>query len=452
MNARRKSPISEKYVFGFFFAFELLMSFTFLGYIHIEPISVTIAYIPVLLAGCLLGVWQSTVLGCVFGLASMYKASASYVVNMDAIFSPLTSGAPIQSILLSVGIRTLFGFLIGVAYALVRNKKHAYVWIAIVSALSTVLQSGLTTLGIIIMFPEQWKSVRYSGGIYLSNLWVAIFCMLITVLLWRLYRSNRMQTIFHGIDSKEANLYPQKKEKRHVYVFLGFIVLMSIFSTIYFVNRMFLMLAEHGIQISDRVGRDILHLQVQFLIASLALSLIGALLLGIVYRYMHYREYLVEIDSVTGIMGRKIFLRCCDSFINDSKNVPLYGCWFLVLDIDDFKSINDELGHIVGDRVLSGVGEILRRLFEEDGIVGRIGGDEFAILIEKGLTQQMLEQKLTEFLQQTSEILEEKKITCSIGARRFYVPCDMSVLFVEADRALYQAKEKGKACFVIDAQ
>ncbi len=88
----------EKYVFVLLLAIELIMSFTFLGFIHIDPISLTTAYIPIVVAGCLLGPLESTLIGLVFGLASMYKASALYVVSDDKIFSPLYSGNPIGSI------------------------------------------------------------------------------------------------------------------------------------------------------------------------------------------------------------------------------------------------------------------------------------------------------------------------------------------------------------------
>lgn len=78
----------NRYIFGFLIALELFMSFSFLGYIHIEPISMTFSYIPVLIAGCVLGPKESTITGTVFGLASMWKASALYVTRGDAIFSP----------------------------------------------------------------------------------------------------------------------------------------------------------------------------------------------------------------------------------------------------------------------------------------------------------------------------------------------------------------------------
>ena len=70
--AWQRIPRFKTYQFVGLAAVEFLMSFTFLGYIHVEPISITIAYIPVLLAGALLGPVDSMALGAVFGLASMW--------------------------------------------------------------------------------------------------------------------------------------------------------------------------------------------------------------------------------------------------------------------------------------------------------------------------------------------------------------------------------------------
>ena len=112
----------NRYFFGFLIALEIFMSFSFLGYIHIEPISMTLSYIPVLIAGCVLGPKESTITGTVFGLASMWKASALYVGRGDAIFSPVMSGRPLESILMSVGARALFGLLTGLLYKLAKKK------------------------------------------------------------------------------------------------------------------------------------------------------------------------------------------------------------------------------------------------------------------------------------------------------------------------------------------
>ena len=122
-------------------ALEVLMSFTFLGYIHVPPISITYAFIPILAAGVLLGPVSATAVGAVFGLCSMYKASAYYVAAGDRIFSPFMSGSPLESLLLSVGARTLFGLLIGVLFWRVKKTKHPALGFGVIALLSRTLHS-----------------------------------------------------------------------------------------------------------------------------------------------------------------------------------------------------------------------------------------------------------------------------------------------------------------------
>ena len=75
----------EHYILGILLAVEWIMSFTFLGYIHIPPISITTAHIPIVVIACLFGPVESSVAGLFFGLGSMYKASALYVMLGDRI-------------------------------------------------------------------------------------------------------------------------------------------------------------------------------------------------------------------------------------------------------------------------------------------------------------------------------------------------------------------------------
>ena len=74
---KAKATTFNLYVFVVLAAFEILMSFTFLGYMHIPPISVTFVYLPVMHAAEMLGTVQSTAMGAIFGLARMYKSSES---------------------------------------------------------------------------------------------------------------------------------------------------------------------------------------------------------------------------------------------------------------------------------------------------------------------------------------------------------------------------------------
>ena len=102
----------------------------------------------------------------------------------------------------------------------------------------------------------------------------------------------------------------------------------------------------------------------------------------------------------------------------------------------------------MGDRVLREIAGNLYNIFGNDGKVGRIGGDEFAVIIEKAMTEQELGQRLENFFEKISSTLPEKKVSCSIGAFQFVFPQNVKYLLTETDHLLYKAKENGRACYV----
>ena len=86
MNTTWETHKFEHYIFSLLLAVEVIMSFTFLGYVHIPPISITTAYIPIIITACLFGPAEASLAGLLFGLGSLYKASATYVMPADAVF------------------------------------------------------------------------------------------------------------------------------------------------------------------------------------------------------------------------------------------------------------------------------------------------------------------------------------------------------------------------------
>lgn len=150
----------DRYIFAMLIALEFLMSFTFLGYIHLPPISITTAYIPILVAACILGVSQAAVVGTVFGLCSMYKASATYVMASDMVFSPFLSGAPVKSLLLSVGTRTLFGLLIGLLFSWAKKTKHRKIGFAVIAAGASRLQAAMVLGAMGTADFPRWDSIQ----------------------------------------------------------------------------------------------------------------------------------------------------------------------------------------------------------------------------------------------------------------------------------------------------
>lgn len=442
----------DRCFFGVFIALELLMSFTFLGYIHIPPISVTIAYLPILAAGCLFGPAHSVLIGLVFGAASMYKASASYVMASDAVFSPFLSGAPLHSLLLSIGTRMLFGLLVGFAFQLAKTKKHRRLWFGIISAAAPKTHSLLVYTAMEFLFPELGYHSSSAFHFDLDDLVFLLTCIIIVELLWAIYQSKSIQNIKFCIDQSIHNPYASKKMNLFFAAFEFFLLCMAVLAAGYFSQRESYMLERHGVTVSHTISSDLLLLQIQSLIAMLALNILSVILLISFYRYMSYREYQGELDALTGIMGRRMFLYHCEQAQKISATENGKTGWFLFVDVDYFKKINDTFGHSAGDKVLQTIAAHLQELFGEGGKAGRIGGDEFAVIIETATDARELARRLDQFLEAISHILPGHKVSCSIGAYQFMFPQNVKQLLNETDEVLYKAKEKGRACYVIKKQ
>lgn len=398
----------EKYVFVLLLAIELIMSFTFLGFIHIDPISLTTAYIPIVVAGCLLGPLESTLIGLVFGLASMYKASALYVVSDDKIFSPLYSGNPIGSILLSVGSRVLFGFVIGYLFSLIKGRKYEKIGIWILSLISQWIHAFLVFIVMGACFPQLGYTGMSTFHMGINDALIALCCLFWVEVAYKIYHKERIQKYKDAVNQSLDDPYLSSKIVA-ISSGIGFLIIcIAIFSTGYFANRSTYMLKQHRVHVTRTI----------------------------------------EIDSLTGVMGRRLFLQHCQNIQNDQRIHGHQG-WFLFLDVDWFKQINDKLGHIAGDETLKKFAMFLQEQFEPYGAVGRVGGDEFAVMIEEEMSQEALEEELEQFFQNISGIQKEVTVSCSIGVYRFTYPKTIKELLTKTDEILYEAKANGRGCFVI---
>lgn len=126
----------------------------------------------------------------------------------------------------------------------------------------------------------------------------------------------------------------------------------------------------------------------------------------------------------------------------------------LMIDIDDFKRLNDRFGHAAGDELLSRLARVLNSVVRETDFLARYGGEEFVILssgtdIEGG---QLLAEKIRTAISEASFILDDsmrpQRMTVSIGVAQFRG--NRKQFFAAADQALYRAKDAGKDCVVID--
>ena len=127
---------------------------------------------------------------------------------------------------------------------------------------------------------------------------------------------------------------------------------------------------------------------------------------------------------------------------------------FAIVDLDNFKQINDLYGHAFGDRVLLEVARKLREKMPKYGPIGRIGGDEFFLLLDKMEDADELPKILHDVEDIFFSILKGQvdgfSCSCTIGASCYPRDAqDYTTLFLMADKALYRGKKKGKSCYVI---
>lgn len=163
-------------------------------------------------------------------------------------------------------------------------------------------------------------------------------------------------------------------------------------------------------------------------------------------------NYYAYYDYLTGLPNRRQFENKLDKAIEEAKiNNQTFG--ILLVDIDGFKQVNDTYGHEIGDQLLIITAKKLSTLLDDKGFVGRLGGDEFSIIIPDIITVDYLNEMAETLVQLISRpiIIENCHIhiTASIGVTLYPTGgTDIRMLLRNADLAMYQAKQQGKNQFI----
>jgi diguanylate cyclase (GGDEF)-like protein len=177
--------------------------------------------------------------------------------------------------------------------------------------------------------------------------------------------------------------------------------------------------------------------------------------LGLVDKRTRELHHLALHDPLTGLPNRALILDRVHLMLARSRREHTPVAVFF-LDLDNFKDINDTLGHAAGDQLLAGVAARLVSAIREEDTVGRLGGDEFVVLAEGASLDagvQVVADRILDVMATPFEIADSEvplSVTASIGIAegRRATPDD---LLRDADIALYQAKEAGKKCSVVFA-
>lgn len=159
-------------------------------------------------------------------------------------------------------------------------------------------------------------------------------------------------------------------------------------------------------------------------------------------------QNMADTDVLTGLLSRRAFIDRMKRILSRAQqnNTALS---FLVLDIDNFKNINDSYGHFTGDALLKKYAEVMKDCFRAEDIIGRLGGEEFAIAISNidNAAAVKVAERLRSEIEKVSILCNDAPVstTISIGIADLHQNVNgYETLFREADAALYQAKNMGR--------
>lgn len=158
-----------------------------------------------------------------------------------------------------------------------------------------------------------------------------------------------------------------------------------------------------------------------------------------------------ERDALTRLLNKNTSRKQVEDHLAASSAREISA--MLIVDLDNFKLVNDRHGHMLGDAVLTRVASVLLGLFRENDVVARIGGDEFMVFMKNVPNRKLVEERCEKLTRTFRELYREQladcDLSCSVGVA--FSPEHGAIfedLFRRADLALYRAKGKGKDCYV----
>ena len=158
-----------------------------------------------------------------------------------------------------------------------------------------------------------------------------------------------------------------------------------------------------------------------------------------------------ELDTLTKLLNKETGRRKAEEYFAQLSDGV--SCAMLIIDLDNFKEVNDRYGHLFGDAVLSKAAREIKKLFRSQDIIARIGGDEFMVIMRGISDKKLVESRCERLLATFRNVFQTKQqnlpLSCSIGVA--LAPehgTSYFDLFRHADQALYRAKDQGKSAFV----
>ncbi len=167
-------------------------------------------------------------------------------------------------------------------------------------------------------------------------------------------------------------------------------------------------------------------------------------------------NHLAHSDPLTKLANRRLVLDYLEMLVASNVRHKDHGAVLLV-DLDGFKPVNDNYGHDAGDALLIKIGERLRNCVRAEDVVGRLGGDEFIILLRRLGSDEKIARYVAQFVayKLIKKVMEPEvyngnvlRVGASVGIRLFGAETDVHKIVSDGDAAMYRAKANGKGCAV----
>lgn len=225
-------------------------------------------------------------------------------------------------------------------------------------------------------------------------------------------------------------------------------------AAMFFIRPVFTLLVQE--QLTEEVYRQSgIYPLLLVTVGVFALALSISLLIAVLQDQLRNLKASSELDALTGLKMRNAFeteaKKMVDAQVDSRRPVSM-----IVADIDHFKQVNDIWGHQAGDAAIASFGRLIREMVREDDLCGRVGGEEFCILVNdcSGIEAKNLAERLRlAFARMPHDQLgEEFRLTASFGVSSRMAGEGYNRVFARADAALYAAKEAGRNLVIFEQE
>lgn len=425
---------------------EVILAFSGLGYIN-NTVNLALLYTPVIAGAYFFGPKIGIFMGFVLGLTTMWKASISEMNYLNATFSPFLSGNVFGTIVVTLGTRMFFGFVAGLLfYYMKRCRVNQYMNLFAGMVTAQLFYLMVLYIGLDYFFPSE----KITSGNF-----IRVFFSFSEVILLIIVYSIVSVMIYITGTKKYKEIYRVLIESRHSVYTKRFSIEAAVLSVILIIVMLGLMFhLQYKVlfvtnifnsELLEAVRSNLINIYLQFLAGIVSISYILGFLLSVYRSYSIYEINHSDRDTMTGLYGKNLALDYGREIVLDKRRFQ--NSYFMIIDIDRFKQINDTYGHLTGDSVIIDFARFLEINFGSMGIVCRFGGDEFCVFVTRDGSRKNIEEAISKFISSISNIyLGDSKymITCSIGIVEFGKAKTFEEVYSKADKALYSVKNSGR--------